>query len=86
MEDLLSSSAVPASQPWITIRPALLLGDGKAEPTGKRIKVGTEKDGKHEELAIGYTIKREDVGYWIFKEIVQGDWEKWERKAVTLTH
>jgi hypothetical protein len=83
MEDVLRSSS---SQPWIAIRPAFLGGDGKGELTGKKIKVGTEKDGKHEKLAIGYTIKREDVGYWIFKEIVQGDWMRWVGRAVTLTH
>jgi hypothetical protein len=85
MEDLLHS-AVPSSQPWIAIRPAFLTGDGKGEPTGKKVKVGTEKDGKHEKLAIGYTIKREDVGYWIFKEIVEGDWGRWIGRAVTLTY
>jgi nucleoside-diphosphate-sugar epimerase len=83
MEDLLRSSS---SQPWVIIRPSLLRGDGKGEPTGKKIRVGIEKDGKHEKLAIGYTIKREDVGYWIFKEIVQGDWRRWVGRAVTLTH
>ena len=83
MEDVLRSSS---SQAWIAIRPAFLGGDGKGEPTGKKIRVGTEKDGKHEKLAIGYTIKREDVGYWIFKEIVQGDWMRWVGRAVTLTH
>lgn len=86
MEDLLHSSAVPSSQPWITIRPAFLSGDGKGQPTRKEIRVGTEKDGKHEKLTIGYTIKREDVGYWVFKEIVQGDWGRWVGKAVTLTY
>jgi hypothetical protein len=83
MEDVLRSSS---SQPWVAIRPAFLSGDGKGEHTGKKIRVGTEKDGKHEKLAIGYTIKREDVGYWIFKEIVQGDWMRWVGRAVTLTH
>jgi hypothetical protein len=82
MEDVLHSSF----QPWIVIRPAFLVGDGTGEPTGKKIRVGIEKDGKHEKLAIGYTIKREDVGYWIFKEIVQGDWMRWVGRAVTLTH
>jgi len=82
MEDVLRSS----SQPWIAIRPAFLGGDGKGEPTGKKIRVGIEKDGKHEKLAIGYTIKREDVGYWIFKEVVEGDWLRWVGRAVTLTH
>lgn len=82
MEDLLRSSG----QPWIAIRPAFLGGDGKGNPTGKEIRVGIEKNGKHEKLAIGYTIRREDVGYWIFKDIVQGDWTRYVGRAVTLTH
>jgi hypothetical protein len=83
MEDVLQSSI---SQPWITIRPAFLIGDGKGESSGKKIRVGIEKDGRHEKLAIGYTIKREDVGSWIHEEIVQGDWMRWVGKAVTLTY
>ncbi len=86
MEDFLDSSAVPSDQPWVTIRPAFLIGGGMSEPTNKKVRVGTEKDGKHETLAVGYTIQRSDVGNWIFKEIVQGNWEKWARKAVTLTY
>jgi hypothetical protein len=83
MEDVLRSSS---SQQWIIIRPALLGGDGKGEPTGKKIRVGTEKDGIHEKLAIGYTIKREDVGFRIFKEVIQGEWTRWVGRAVTLTY
>jgi nucleoside-diphosphate-sugar epimerase len=86
MEDFLHSAAVLPSQPWIVIRPSLLMGDGKGEPKGKVIKVGVEKNGKHQQLAIGYRIQREDVGYWIFKNVVEGDWEQWNKSAVTLTY
>lgn len=86
MEDYLTSATVPSSQPWVVIRPSLLMGDGKGEATGRKIKVGVEKDGQHEKLAIGYTIKREDVGNWIFREVVEGISEQWVGKAVTLTY
>lgn len=86
MEDYLKSSAVSSSQPWIAIRPSLLLGDGKGEHTGTKVRVGTERDGKHEELAVGYTIKREDVAYWIFQEIINGEWEDKVGTAITLTY
>ena len=86
MEDYLKSSAVSSSQPWIAIRPSFLLGDGKGEHTSTKVRVGTERDGKHEELAVGYTIRREDVAYWIFREIIDGEWEDMVGSAVTLTY
>jgi nucleoside-diphosphate-sugar epimerase len=99
MEDYLhslSASSPPANtaQKWVIIRPSLLFGDGKGEPSGKKIRVGIEKDGKAESSAVGYRISREDVGYWLFEHIVRGEGEdggektadEWVGKCVTLTY
>lgn len=88
VENLLNSSAVPDSQPWILVRPSLLTGDGKAGPSANKIRVGTEKAGVVENLEIGYTISREDVGAWMFREIIEagGERRQWVGKAVTLTY
>jgi hypothetical protein len=75
---------------FVIVRPTLLM-DG--EPRGqKRVKEGSiphpeavNRDEKRGKPAIGYTIRRADVGTWIFEECVRklGD-ECWNR-CVTLT-
>jgi hypothetical protein len=66
----------------VVLRPALLTGD--ISVTGgkgwKTLKVGTEKT-----PAVGFSIKRADVGEWIFEEIIKSGGEKWVNEKVTLT-
>lgn len=67
---------------FIGVRPSLLTGDNSIK-TGsgwKTLRVGTEED-----PAVGYTIKRADVGEWIFEEVVKGGGDSWVGKMVTLT-
>jgi NAD(P)H-binding len=67
----------------IGIRPTLLTGstdvnDGAG--VGK-VRAGTEK-----KPAIGYTIKKADVGEWIFKNVVEDtERRRWEGEMVSLT-
>lgn len=51
---------------FVIVRPSLLT-NGKALG-GTKIRVGTE-----ERPAVGYTISREDVGRWVFENLVRGD-------------
>ena len=72
---------------WVVVRPSLLF-DGNAKGL-ESVRTSTEgkAEGKEGEVAIGYTIRREDVGLWIFEECVRkmGS-ERWEGKMVTLTY
>ena len=68
----------------VIIRPSLLVA-GAAKGLD-RIRVGWElEDGVRP--AIGYTIRRADVGAWIFQECVRAEHGigRWEGKKITLT-
>lgn len=69
---------------------ASLLMDGKAG--GARVGwewPGSEAVNEAQEeapgAAIGYTINRDTVSSWMFKELVESDRERWSGKMVTLT-
>ena len=64
---------------WTVLRPSLLTS-GKELGMG-RIRVGTE-----DAPAIGYTVSRDDVGRWLFEELIAGEKEKWDRKKVSITY
>ena len=84
MEELL----VESGRRWVAVRPSFLL-DGVEKGVGK-VRVGVEVPGKErkevERKEVGYVIRREDVGGWIFEECVKGDSARWEGKMVSLTY
>lgn len=76
---------------FTVIRPSLLKNegeDGDEKKKGeKEIRVGVEDLEKGvESRAIGYMISREDVGRWIFENLIKESGEKYSRKAVTVTY
>ncbi|KAL6811417.1 hypothetical protein J3E69DRAFT_349623 [Trichoderma sp. SZMC 28015] len=79
MEQLITGS----DEDFTIVRSSWML-DGA---TNKAIRVGVE-DPKHgrESDAIGYSITREDVGKWIFENLVQNDNGLYVRKIATITH
>ena len=62
---------------YCLVRPSLLI-DWKNPGA---LRVGSEA-----EPAVGYTIKRDDVGKWIFEECIQGDPQRWKDTKPTLTY
>jgi NAD(P)-dependent dehydrogenase (short-subunit alcohol dehydrogenase family) len=84
MEDIVINS----DRSWVLVRPSFLV-DGPAKGI-KSVRTGTESPTHKKEAAhaIGYTIRREDVGLWIFEECVspRGNWDKWAGKCVSLTY
>ncbi|KAK6206391.1 hypothetical protein QIS74_13562 [Colletotrichum tabaci] len=82
MEELLFAS----NEAWSVIR-ASFLTNGKEQPSGA-VRVGIEDPVEGvEELAIGYSIAREDVGKWIFENVLQKDGnDGFVRKVVTVTY
>ncbi|KAL0940130.1 fungal specific transcription factor domain-containing protein [Colletotrichum truncatum] len=82
MEELLVSS----DEDWTVLR-ASFLTNGKEEPSSA-VKVGVEDPVKGvEDLVIGYTISREDVGKWMFENILNKDGkDRYVRKVATITY
>lgn len=82
MEDTLVASA----EDWTIVRASLLTDGPVAE--GYVIRVGVEDSVARtvESTAIGYTISREDVGKWIFENLVQETDDMWVRKTATITY
>lgn len=70
---------------WTLVRPALLK-DGVSK-AGTEIRVGVENfdTGVVERREVGYIITRDDVGRWMFENLVEGGGEEYLRKAVSLT-
>ena len=64
---------------FVMPRPSLLT-DGKALGAEK-VRVGDER-----KPAVGYTISRDDVGGWMFENLIEGAAERWVGKKVTLTY
>ncbi|KAL8734410.1 MAG: hypothetical protein Q9181_003231 [Wetmoreana brouardii] len=85
---LLAEVAKPAQERaienFIAVRPSLLT-DGARLGTDK-VRVGEEIDGAANP-AVGYTISREDVGGWVFDELLEGRGrDKYAGKLVSITY
>ena len=84
MEDLVASSRWP----WVLVRPSFLM-NGPAKGLSA-VRTGTETPAEKDKAApaVGYTIRRADVGLWIFEECVSSsiNWDKWSGKCVSLTY
>ena len=61
------------------VRPSLLTN-------GKSVGLGKVRAGKVASPAVGYTVRREDVGLWIFEELVVGNREAWRNEKLSLTY
>ncbi|KAI5479601.1 hypothetical protein MNV49_003338 [Pseudohyphozyma bogoriensis] len=72
----------------VVVVKASLLMDGDADEA--KLRVGNRWKGRGEDdVAIGYTVTRGDVGDWMFRVLVKGDDEEWGTseggRIVTLT-
>ncbi|KAI4282772.1 MAG: hypothetical protein L6R38_002694 [Xanthoria sp. 2 TBL-2021] len=87
---LLAEASKPASdrdmENFVILRPSLLTN-------GARLGSGQIRVGEEDEIrgtaspAVGYTISREDVGGWLFDELVDGKGkEKYAGKMVSITY
>ena len=70
---------VELAERFVIVRPSLLT-NGKAFG-GTKIRVG-----KEEKPEVGYMISREDVGLWVFENLVQGDAGKFVGQKVTISY
>lgn len=80
LEDIL----VGSGEKWTIVRPAWLT-DG---PEVGTVRAGMEDVATHrvERKEVGYTIAREDVGLWMFENLVQERDGRWVGKAASLAY
>lgn len=84
LAEMAKSANERAIQAFVIVRPSFLT-DGNRLGTAK-VRVGVES-AEAADPAVGYTISREDVGGWIFDEIVNGDGgEKFAGNMVSITY
>ncbi|KAH8809123.1 hypothetical protein F5884DRAFT_394361 [Xylogone sp. PMI_703] len=72
---------------WVLVRPSFLI-DGKGKGI-HAVRVGFEIPGNTQlsKKEIGYVITREDVGNWMFEELIRnGGNPKWDKKIVSITY
>ena len=67
----------------VGVRPSLLFGTGDVMDVAQAKKV---RVGLAEKPAVGYWIKRADVGRWIFKEVIERNGKRWQGEMVSLTY
>lgn len=74
-----AKSAESVISNFVMVRPSLLM-NGKALG-GSKIRVGTDA-----KPAVGYTIARDDVGLWMFGNLVQGDNSRYLGETPSITY
>lgn len=82
MEDAL----IHSGEEWTIVRPSLLTDGPEATETAIRAGVVDIVAHKVESKAVGYTISREDVGKWVFENLVQERDATWVGKAAAITY
>ncbi|GAB1321051.1 Oxidoreductase AflX [Madurella fahalii] len=86
LEDALVRGA-GKDEAWTIVRGSFYTAGAETEGA---VRVGVEDPvrGVVESLAIGYTISREDVGKWIFENVIRDEegGGKWVRKVATVTY
>ncbi|KAK4195053.1 hypothetical protein QBC40DRAFT_289676 [Triangularia verruculosa] len=84
MENVLLGS----EEDWTVVRPSLFV-DGAKDGSKREIRAGKEDPvkGLVESTAVGYTISREDVGRWIFENLIEGEKAgEWLRRMAAITY
>jgi len=74
-----AQSAESAFGNFVIVRPSLLTS-GKAL-SGSKIRVGTDA-----KPAVGFSISRDDVGLWMFENLIQGDNSRSLGEAPSITY
>jgi hypothetical protein len=82
----MEGALVASDEDWTVVR-ASLLTDGP-ESAKMPVRVGMEDPRAKfvESKAIGYTISRQDVGKWIFENVIEATSQEWVGKVATITY
>ena len=82
MENIITEhakSSQSAISGFVVVKPSLLM-DGEACGT-QLVRMGTEQ-----QPAIGYTIRRNDVGQWMYENLIGGDGHRFAGQKLSLTY
>ena len=79
MERLIEMEVEEEGARAVVVRPSALTNGVRLGSDGVRV-------GRREAPAVGYTISREDVGGWLFEEVIQRDGGKWVGEKVSLSY
>lgn len=73
---------------WTIVRGSLYVDHKLEDGKKKVIRAGKEDPVAKvvERKELGYTISREDVGRWVFEELLDHDGEKWKRRVASITY
>lgn len=74
-----AESTESAISGYVLIRPSLLT-NGVAQG-GQKVKIGSDA-----EPQVGYTVSRNDVGLWMFENLLQGDGSKYSGQKLSITY
>ena len=95
MEELLAAAPSayppppdPATTPTAPIIKTYTIVRASLLTNGSRLGAEKVRAGTEEKPAVGYTISREDVGGWVFEQVVEngGRVEQWGGRRVTVTY
>lgn len=79
MEERLQAS----DERYVAVRPSFLTDGAKPD---RKVRVGVEDPEKGvEKKEVGYGISREDVGRWMYENLLNDENPQWDRKAVSIT-
>lgn len=74
---------VESPERWVAVRPSFLVDGSKPD---RKIRVGVEDLHKGvEKKEVGYTISREDVGRWMYENLLTAENPQYNGKAVSIT-
>ncbi|KAL0935960.1 uncharacterized protein CTRU02_208175 [Colletotrichum truncatum] len=95
MEVAIRKAATEKDSPlggYVMLRPPLLINGSKKGTESLRVGWTIEDpelvaiEGQEPGVTVGYTISREDLANWMFEKLVQGDFNAWNGKCVTVTY
>ncbi|KAK0736422.1 hypothetical protein B0T21DRAFT_366909 [Apiosordaria backusii] len=84
----MENALLKSEEEWTIVRPSLFV-DGAKDGPKREIRAGKEDPikGVVESTAVGYTISREDVGKWIYENLVEGEKAgEWLKKMAAITY
>ena len=53
---------------------------------GKALGAGSVRAGEEKKPVVGYTIRRDDAGLWIFENLLEGDADKYVGKKLSIAY
>ncbi|EJD45639.1 NAD(P)-binding protein [Auricularia subglabra TFB-10046 SS5] len=80
---VMEDAVIKSGESFVLLRPSFLTDGEKPQ---RKIRVGVEDPQRGvESKAVGYVISREEVGRWVYENLLRGDPSQYMGKAVSIT-